>query len=85
MQITLHELFGFGCERLTELTEAFIENYDKYREATEGTVESDVWQERLDRGLLDIVKDKDKLMTFFERYPEIVKHNYDKPLKRRRK
>lgn len=85
MQITMHELFGFGYERLTDLTEAFIKNYDQYREATEGTVESDVWQERLDRALLDIVKDKEKLMPFRARYPEIVRHSYDKPLKKRRK
>lgn len=85
LQITLHERFGFGYERLTDLTEAFTKNYDQYREATEGTVESDVWQERLDRALLDIVKDERKLMPFHARYPEIVRHSYDKPLKKRRK
>ena len=84
MQITLHEDFGMGYDRLTKVTEGFLTRYEQYVEVLLGTVESDVWQERLDRALLDIVKDPDKLMPFATRYPEVRRHGYDKPLRKRR-
>lgn len=84
MQVTLHEDFGMGYERLTKVTEGFLTRYEQYVEVLLGTVESDVWQERLDRALLDIVKDPDKLMPFATRYPEVRRHGYDKPLRKRR-
>jgi hypothetical protein len=84
MQVTLHEDFGMGYERLTKVTEGFVRRFGDYVQALLGGDEHDVWQERLDRALLDIVKDESKLMPFRERYPEVRRHGYDKPLRKRR-
>ena len=84
MQVTLHEDFGMGYERLTKVTEGFTRRFGDYVQALLGGDEHDVWQERLDRALLDIVKDESKLMPFATRYPEVRRHGYDKPLRKRR-
>ena len=84
MQVTLHEDYGFGSERLTNVAEGFLRRYKDYVQALLGGDEHDVWQERLDRALLDIVKDENKLMSFSQRYPEIKKHGYDKPLRKKK-
>jgi len=84
-QVTLHEEAGIGRQRLEKLTDAFLENYSKFDEILLGTVESDVWQARLDNALLDIVKDQDKLIPFNKRYPEIREIPIWKPLKRVKK
>ena len=84
MQITLNEEFGFGYDRLSKLTDEFVERYGKYVQAMLGGDEHDVWQERLDAALIRIVKNNGSFSSFAERYPEIRRHGYDKrPPKRK--
>ena len=76
LQITLHNQFGFGYERIKKLTDAWTECYLHYHAALERGVEQDVFQEHLDRELRDVLKDNQKLIPFEERYPEIKKVSY---------
>ena len=80
MQIALHE-FGFGYRRIMELTVLWKEAYDRYHPALEGGPESDVWQEKLDGVLLDIIKGQQELIPFPQRYEEIRRRGYDRPMK----
>ncbi len=79
--ITMHEDFGWGCERLTRLSEKWGETYEHYFPALQGTDESDVWQERLDRATLAFVGERE-FYPFPERYPEIKQLGYE-PKRRR--
>lgn len=76
LQITLHNEFGFGYERIKNLTDAWNECYLTYHAALERGAEQDVFQEHLDRELQDVVKDKQALIPFSERYPDIKKISY---------
>lgn len=78
LQVTLHNEFGWGYERIVRLTDAWGEVFNHYRGSCSGGVEADVLQEHLDRCLRDIVKDHMELIPFEERYPDIRKITYDK-------
>lgn len=82
LQITLHEEFGFGYDRIKRLTDALAATYNRFHDALTGGVEADVWQERLDASIADILKDKQEIVPFHERYPEIKRTRYDKPMRR---
>lgn len=77
-QIVLNREFGFGYDRLKKLADLLMEAYDQYHDAADGGVEADYWQEKLDRALLDIIQDKQPLIPFKQRYPEIKEIRYDK-------
>ena len=57
MQMSLHQL-GWGYKRIKELTDLWGEIYNDYHIALEGKNESDVWQERMDAQIRDIIKDQ---------------------------
>lgn len=80
MQIALHE-FGFGYRRIMELTVLWKEVYDRYHPALEGGPESDVWQEKLDGEILDILKGQQELIPFPQRYEYVRRCGYDKPMR----
>lgn len=83
LQITLHTEFGFGYDRILRVTEKWGECFNVYHEALEGTEEADVWQERLDAALRDVLKDKQELIPFVKRYPDIKQYSYDRPIRRK--
>lgn len=64
----------FGAERLAKIMQGVSKNYDLYHEALEYTVESDVYQSKLDRVLGKILGDK--LVPFNKRYEFIRKNKY---------
>lgn len=80
--ITMHEDFGWGYERCKRLEGKWSETFDVYFTALEGGMEADVYQERLDRALREIVGENQQFYTFPERYPEIKRRDYE-PRKRK--
>ena len=80
LQMSLHQL-GWGYKRIKELTDLWGEIYNDYHIALEGTGESDVWQERMDAQIRDIIKDQQEFFDFRSRYPDLRYHGYDKAVK----
>ena len=80
LQMSLHQL-GWGYKRIKELTDLWGEIYNDYHIALEGKNESDVWQERMDAQIRDIIKDQQEFFDFRSRYPDIRYHGYDKSIK----
>lgn len=77
-QITLHEEFGWGYERIKRLSDAWGACYDKYFEALMNRMESDVWQVRLDRALASFLDGHQDLIPFEKRYPYTKTPGYDR-------
>lgn len=77
LQIALHREFGFGYDRIKKVTDEWSELYNFYHDALTRNVEADYLQERLDRELRDILKDKQPLIPFKERYPEVKQITYE--------
>lgn len=75
-QVTLHQEFGFGYGRIKRLTDAWSQTYNQFHDALDGGTEADYWQEKLDRLLLDLLRDHQALIPFGERYPEIREITY---------
>lgn len=76
LQVTLHQEFGFGYDRIKRLTDAWGKTYNQFHDAPDGGTEADYWQEKLDRLLLDLLRDHQALIPFGERYPEIREITY---------
>ena len=76
LQVTLHQEFGFGYDRIKRLTDAWGRTYNQFHDALDGGTEADYWQEKLDRLLLDLLRDHQALIPFGERYPEIREITY---------
>ena len=70
MQIVLHQ-HGWGVGRIIPFTKEVMEMAEYFAPAFCKGPEQDVWQERLDRELRAIAKDKVSTLSFNERYPEI--------------
>ena len=77
MEIALHRK-GWGFDRINAFLDLLRELDQYYAPAWEMTMESDVFQERLDAELRDIVKDKQEFIPFEQRYPEVRQLGYDK-------
>ena len=79
LQITLHEEYGFGYDRIKALTDQWGDCYNRFHSALNiKDVEADYLQEILDRKLRDILKDHQELLPFRERYPEIKEITYER-------
>ncbi len=81
VEVALHRM-GWGLKRINALLDLLRELDEYYASAWESTMESDVFQERLDNELRDIVKDKQEFIPFEKRYPEVRRLGYDKLPKR---
>lgn len=77
LMITMHEDFGWGYDRLKKLEGKWSETVESYLPALTGGMESDVYQERLDRALRSCIGDKQDFIDFKERYPEIRQIGYE--------
>lgn len=78
LQVTLHD-FGWGYDRILRITQAWAEAYNHYHDTMDvKNPEADVLREHLDRELYDILKDKQDLIPFEERYPDIKEITYGK-------
>lgn len=82
LQITLHNRYGWGYERLKRLDEDWRETRKKYRAALNpdknGKNDADYWQEKMDAVMADICKGRQSVIPFEERYEELKKVRYRK-------
>ena len=79
LQIVLHNELGFGYDRIMKITKAWADAYNHYHDTLDvKNVEADVLRVHLDRELADILKDRQELIPFEERYPEIKEIAYKK-------
>ena len=77
LQIVLHNELGFGYDRIMRITKAWADAYNHYHDTLDvKNVEADVLREHLDRELAGIMKDKQELIRFEDRYPEIKEITY---------
>lgn len=77
VEIALHRN-GWGFDRINALLDLLRELDQYYAAAWDMTMESDVFQERLDAELRDIVKDRQEFIPFEKRYPEVRQLGYDR-------
>ena len=78
MEVALHRKWGWGFDRINALLDFMRELDEYYAPAFEVSMESDVYQERLDNELMDIIKDRQELIPFDKRYPEVRQLGYTK-------
>lgn len=76
LDITLHEDFGFGYDKIKAVNDKWGETYAVYFGAMTIDPEADVYQEKMDRALQDIIKGKGPFFPFRERYPEVRQLRY---------
>lgn len=78
--IALHEN-GWGYGRIRALLDRTSALLDYYAPAFTLGMEQDIYQERMDRELRDIIKDEKDFVPFSVRYSEIKTAGYKKPVK----
>lgn len=76
LQITMHVEHGWGFDRIKALSEAWAKVYNQLHGAVERGPEQDVAQEHLDRALLEIMRGRQELIPFAERYPYLREIKY---------
>ena len=77
LQIVLHNELGFGYDRIMRITKAWGSEYNHYHDVFNVKhAEADVLRVHLDRELADILKGRQELIPFEERYPEIKEITY---------
>ena len=76
--ITLHEKEGWGYDRLMRLMDDWQKTRLKYMDAINPDVknEADYQQEKIDRLMVQIIRGKQELVPFAERYPTLKKIKY---------
>ena len=77
LECALHRK-GWGYDRIMDLLKEMAELDAYYLPAFTAEMESDVYQERLDNELRDIVKNRCEFIPFEKRYPEVHRLGYDK-------
>lgn len=77
LQMTLHQTDGWGYDRIMRLCDAWKNVREEYSPAINpGNPEADVYQEHMDRVMRQIIRDKQDLIPFEARYPELKKVSY---------
>lgn len=78
MIITLNDKEGWGYDRLMRLMRDWHDTMVEYADSINPSmsVEADVQQEKIDRLLVQIIRGKQKLIPFAERYPTLAKIKY---------
>ena len=77
LQIVLHNELGFGYDRIMRITKAWGSEYNHYHDVFNVKhAEADVLRVHLDRELTDILKGRQEIIPFEERYPEIKEITY---------
>ena len=80
--IALHRK-GWGYKRIKDLLVSLTEISDYYAASMDShNPEQDIYRERMDNELRDIVKDNQQFYTHEERYPLVKSASYEKPVKR---
>ncbi len=78
LQITIHREFGWGYDRIKLLSEAWSKTFAQYKGSLTRGPEQDVAQDHLDRALLEIMRGRQELIPFAERYPYLREIKYDR-------
>ena len=79
LNISLNEANGWGYDRQMRLMEIWRSNRQFYKAALNcREVESDVYRDKLDRGLITVIGGKGALIPFRERYPDLKPVRYDR-------
>lgn len=79
LNISLNEADGWGYDRQMRLMEIWRSNRQFYKAALNcRDVESDVYRDKLDRGLIAVIGGKAALIPFRERYPDLKPVLYDR-------
>ena len=77
LQIVLHNELGFGYDSIMRNKKAWGSDYNHYHDVFNVKhAEADVLRVHLDRELADILKGRQELIPFEERYPEIKEITY---------
>lgn len=80
LQITLHEKYGWGVDRLDGLIPEWKKTLEEYRESinpdNRKTNEADYQQSCMDRVFAQILRGKREVIPFEERYPFLDKVKY---------
>lgn len=77
LQIAIHQTEGWGYDRIQRLCEAWKAVRHEYSPAMNpDDPGADVMQEHMDRVMLEILNERQKLIPFEERYPELKKVSY---------
>lgn len=79
LNISLNEADGWGYDRQMRLMEIWRSNRQFYKAALNcRDVESDVYRDKLDKGLITVIGGKAALIPFRERYPDLKPVRYDR-------
>lgn len=79
LNISLNEADGWGYDRQMRLMEIWRSNRQFYKAALNcREVESDVYRDKLDKGLITVIGGKSALIPFRERYPDLKPVRYDR-------
>ena len=77
LQITLHQKFGWGFDRIMRLMDEWDATRDEYRPSLNPKdPECDVCQDHIDRVLTQIIRGKMDLIPWEERYPDLKTVKY---------
>lgn len=79
LQMTLHQTEGWGYDRIMRLCNAWTQVRREYSPSMNpSNPEADVYQEHMDRVMRQIIRDKQDLIPFEARYPELKEIKYRK-------
>lgn len=79
LQIAIHQTEGWGYDRIMRLCDAWTEVRREYSPVMNtNDPSSDVYREHMDRVMRQIIRDKQELIPFEQRYPELKKVKYGK-------
>ena len=81
VEVALHRQ-GWCYDRIKRLVDQVTEIADYYAPSMHPGMEQEVYQERMDRELRDVVKDRQEFATFEERYPLVRKNALQRMPKR---
>ena len=79
LNVSLHELAGWGFDRQQRLMDVWRENRAFYAPSLDHrNVECDVYREKLDRSLRAVIDGKMELISYRDRYPDLGEVRYDR-------
>lgn len=81
VEVALHRQ-GWGYDRIKRLVDDIRDIADYYAPSMHPGMEQEVYQERMDRELKDLVKGRQEFATFEERYPLVRKNALQRMPKR---
>lgn len=77
LQITIHQKNGWGFDRVMRLTKDWADTQREFKPALNcKDAAADVCQEHMDRVMAQIIRGKQELIPFAERYLELKKVTY---------